>query len=318
VTDPSGPSREGSASRLEAAGGSPTSGVNAVYDARRVSDDDAFPAGESVPGESATDEGVPGQTATDEDQNAGTAAVPGTAKRPRSRRRRRSARQRRSWRLTFFALALAGVAGLAVWALFGSRLLVVRSVVITGTKLVPRSEVLAAAGVEPGTPLIEVRAGQVASRIDAIRQVRSAQVTRSWPDRLVIVVTERTPAVAVAAPGGGWDMVDADGVIVQWATSHPASLPVYTATVPVTSLRGDPDLSAAAAVLAGLPAQLKGSVKSVTAPGPDQVTFRLSGGITVVWGGADRPAAKAAELTALERTGSHYYDVSAAGVLVTK
>jgi cell division protein FtsQ len=191
-------------------------------------------------------------------------------------------------------------------------------VVITGTKLVPRSEVLAAAGVEPGTPLIEVNAGQVTSRIDAIRQVRSAQVTRSWPDRLVIVVQERTPAVAVTAPGGGWDMVDADGVIVRWATSDPASLPVYTATVPVTSLRGDPDLSAAAAVLAGLPARLRGSVKSVTAPSPDQVTLQLSGGITVVWGGADRTAAKAQELTALERTGSHYYDVSAAGVLVTK
>ena len=308
MTDPSGPSREANASRYEAAGGSPTSGVNAVYDAHRVSADSAFPPGESMAGESVPDEG----------EDAGPAAVPGSAKRPRSRSRGRSARQRRSWRLTFFALALAGVVALAVWALFGSRLLVVRSVVITGTKLVPRSEVLAAAGVEPGMPLIEVNAAQVASRIDAIRQVRSAQVTRSWPDRLVIVVTERTPAVAVTAPGGGWDMVDADGVIVRWATSHPASLPVYTATVPVTSLRGDPDLSAAAAVLAGLPAQLKGSVKSVTAPSPDQVTFQLSGGITVVWGGADRTAAKAQELTALERTGSHYYDVSAAGVLVTK
>jgi cell division protein FtsQ len=301
VTDPSGPFREANASRNEAAGGSPTSGLNAVYDARALADDPSS-----------------AEPAADDGELAESAPVPGSAERPRSRSRGRSARQRRSWRLTFFALAMAGVVALAVWALFGSRLLVVRSVVITGTKLVPRSEVLAAAGVEPGTPLIEVNAGRVAARVDAIRQVRSAQVTRSWPGRLVIVVQERTPAVAVTAPGGGWDMVDADGVIVRWATSHPASLPVYTATVPVTSLRGDPDLSAAAAVLAGLPAQLKGSVKSVTAPSPDQVTFQLSGGITVVWGGADRTAAKAQELTALERTGSHYYDVSAAGVLVTK
>jgi cell division protein FtsQ len=301
VTDPSGPTREATASRYDAAGGSPTSAVNAVYDARALTDDRSS-----------------AEPAADDGESAESAPVRETAKRPRSRRRGRSAWQRRSWRLTFFALSLAGVAALAVWALFGSRLLVVRSVVITGTKLVPRSEVLAAAGVEPGRPLIEVNARQVASRIDAIRQVRSAQVTRSWPGRLVIVVQERTPAVAVTAPGGGWDMVDADGVIVRWATSHPASLPVYTATVPVTSLRGDPDLSAAAAVLAGLPAQLKGSVESVTAPSPDQVTFQLSGGITVVWGGADRTVAKAQELTALERTGSHYYDVSAAGVLVTK
>jgi cell division protein FtsQ len=301
VTDPSGPSREGNAPRYEAAGGSPTSGVNAVYDARALADD-------PLSAEPAADDGEPAESAQ----------APASKPAPRSRRRGRSARQRRSWRLTFFTLALAGVVAVAVWALFGSRLLVVRSVEITGTRLVPRSEVLAAAGVEPGTPLIEVNAGQVASRIDAIRQVRGARVTRSWPDRLVIVVTERTPAVAVTAPGGGWDMVDADGVIVSWATSHPASLPVYTATAPVTSLRGDPDLSAAATVLAGLPAQLRGSVKSVTAPSPDQVTLQLSGGMTVVWGDTDRTAAKAQELTALERTGSHYYDVSAAGVLVTK
>jgi hypothetical protein len=194
VIDPSGPSREGNASRYEAAGGSPTSGVNAVYDDRALAADTLSIEPPADGGEAADGEAV--------DDEAGR-----TGKRQRSRRRGRSARQRRSWRLSFFALAMAGVVALAAWALFGSRLLVVRTVQITGTRLVPRSAVLAAAGVEPGAPLIEVNAGQVASRIDAIRQVRSAQVTRSWPDRLVIVVHERSPAVAVTAPGGGWDMV---------------------------------------------------------------------------------------------------------------
>ena len=101
----------------------------------------------------------------------------------------------------WFALAAAGVIGAAVWVLFGSRLLVVRSVIVTGTHLVPRSEVLAAAGVEPGTPLIRVNTAQVAARIDTIRQVRSALVRRSWPDRVVIVVRERTAALALTAPG---------------------------------------------------------------------------------------------------------------------
>ena len=41
------------------------------------------------------------------------------------------------WRAAFFALATAGVIGAAVWVLFGSRLLVVRSVIVTGTHLVP-------------------------------------------------------------------------------------------------------------------------------------------------------------------------------------
>ena len=218
----------------------------------------------------------------------------------------------------WFALAAAGVIGAAVWVLFGSRLLVVRSVIVTGTRLVPRSEVLAAAGVQPGTPLIRVNTAEVAARIDAIRQVRSALVSRSWPDRVVIVVRERTAALALTAPGGGYDLVDADGVIVQWAAGRPADLPLYSTVAPVTSLGGDPDLAAAAAVLSELPPWLRHSVASVTAPDPDQVTLRLAGGITVLWGATDRAGAKAAELTVLMKTHMHYYDVSAQGSVLTK
>jgi cell division protein FtsQ len=220
--------------------------------------------------------------------------------------------------VAFFALALAGLAGFAAWALLGSQLLAVRSVVVSGTRLVPASEVLSIAGVEQGTPLIRVNTGQVAARVDTIRQVRSAQVTRSWPDRVVIVVQERTPAVAVPAPGGGFDLVDGTGVIVLWAAARPADLPLYPATAPVTLLSGDPDLGAAVAVLGELPARLRRSVESVTAPSPDQVTLQLAGGITIVWGGTGQASAKSEELTVLMRTHSHYYDVSAQGTVVIK
>jgi cell division protein FtsQ len=223
-----------------------------------------------------------------------------------------------SWRVAFYALALAGLAGFAAWALFGSQLLAVRSVVVTGTHLVPASEVLAVAGVEPGTPLIRLNTGQVAARVDTIRQVRGAQVTRSWPDRVVIVVRERTPALAVPAPGGGFDLVDPTGVIVLWAATKPGDLPLYPATEPVTLLRGDPDLDAAAVVLGELPARIRSSVESVAAPSPDQVTLQLAGGITVVWGGTGGTSAKSEELGLLMRTHSHYYDVSAQGTVVVK
>ena len=182
----------------------------------------------------------------------------------------------------------------------------------------PRSEVLAVAGIEPGTPLVRVNTAAVAARIDTIRQVRSALVSRSWPDRVVIVVRERTAALALMAPGGGYDLVDSDGVIVQWSASRPADLPLYPTTAPVTLLRGDPDLAAAAAVLGELPAWLRHSVASVTAPDPDQVTLRLADGITVLWGGTDRAGAKAAELTVLMQAHMHYYDVSAQGSVLTK
>jgi len=220
--------------------------------------------------------------------------------------------------VAFIALAVAGVAAAAGWVLFGSSLLVVRSVTVSGTHLVPRSEVLAASGVVPGTPLIRVNTARAAARIEKISQVSSAQVTRSWPNRLVIVVRERTPALVLPAYGGGYDIADADGVVLKRVTRRPADLPLYPTVAPEGALRGNPDLAAAVAVLSELPAEMRRSVISVTAPNPDQVTLRLAGRITVLWGDTGRAAAKARALTVLMRAHLHYYDVSAPGSVATR
>jgi cell division protein FtsQ len=222
------------------------------------------------------------------------------------------------WRVTFFALAAAGIVAAAVWVLFGSPLLVVRSVSVSGTHLVSRSEVAAASGVQLGTPLIRVNTARAAARIVAIPQVRSAQVTRSWPNRLVIVVRERTPELALPAYGGGYDLADADGVVLQRVARRPADLPLYPTVAPEGALRGNPDLAAAAAVLGELPATLRHSVTSVSAPEADQVTLYLAGGITVLWGDTGRAGVKARELTVLMRGHLRYYDVSALGSVAAK
>ena len=227
-------------------------------------------------------------------------------------------RRQRLWRIALCTLAAAGLLGGAAWALFGPQLLVVRSVVVTGTRLVPRAEVLAAAGIRPGTPLIRLNTTQIAARVDTIMQVRSARVSRSWPDRVVIVIQERAPVLALTAPDGGYALVDADGVVVRWAARRPAGLPLYPDVVPSASLRGDADLAAAAAVLGELPGWLRHSVVSVRAPAPDAVTLQLADGITVLWGGTDRAGAKAAELRAVMPTHLHYYDVSAPGSVLAK
>ena len=285
MNGPGGTSRPGEASGPASAGDGAASAGHAVLS------DATWPAGNAP-----------------RDQAAG----PGRSGRPR-----RPGRSRRRWRVALCVLALAGIVAGAVWALLGSRLLAVRSVVVTGTRLVPQSEVLAVAGIRLGTPLIRVNPAQVAARVETIRQVQSAQVTRSWPDRVVIAVLERTPALAVTAPGGGFDLVDPGGVIVQWAARRPPGFALYLATAPVSSLRGDPDVGAAAAVLGELPARLRASVASVTAPSPDQVTLRLASGVTVLWGGTGHAQAKAEELGLLLPTHASYYDVSAQGSAVT-
>jgi cell division protein FtsQ len=222
----------------------------------------------------------------------------------------------RRWLAATVLLAVLGISGGVTWALLGSGLFAVRSVVVTGTRLVPESEVIAVADVQPGIPLIRVNTAQIAARVLSIRQILAVRVATSWPDRVVITVRERTAALAVPLPGGGFDLIDANGVVVQPAASRPPGLPVYTTTAAVSSLRGDPDVSAAAAVVGALPARLRSSVTSVTAPSPDQVTLELTGGVTVVWGNADDAAAKARELGILMQTHARYYDVSSPATAV--
>jgi len=237
---------------------------------------------------------------------------------PHPQSRRPKARRRRArWMVILLLLAAVGVAGGGTWALFNLSLFAVRSVVVTGTRLVPESEVLAVAGVRPGTPLIRVSTARVAARVLTITQVQGVRVTKAWPDRVIIAVRERTSALAVARPGGGFDLIDANGVIVQPAATRPASLPIYTTTAAASSLRGDPDVAAAAAVLDGLPASLRSSVTSVIVPSPDQVTLSLGSGVTILWGDADDAAAKAKELAILMQTHARSYDVSSPATAVT-
>jgi cell division protein FtsQ len=231
-------------------------------------------------------------------------------------------RGRTPWRAAFFALAAFGVIAGVAWALLDSRLLVVRSVTVTGTHTVPSAEVAAAADIPLGTPLIRVNTAQVARRVEGIRQIASVAVTKNWPDRLTITVHERTPVVAVRMTGGGYDLVDPAGVIVRWASVKPAAMPLYLATVPGGALRGDPGLTTAAAVLGELPSWLRPAVVSVAATEPagnaSQVTLRLRDGKMVLWGGTDRAAEKGRELAILIRDPARYYDVSAPGTVVTR
>jgi cell division protein FtsQ len=179
---------------------------------------------------------------------------------------------------------------------------------------VPKSEVLAAADIPSGLPLIRVNTGAVASRIERITQVQSAQVSRQWPDGVLIAVQERTPALAVPLVGGGFGLVDASGVVVQQVKKQPGAIPRF---IPAGPLAGNPGVRAAANVLRQLPPGIARQVRSVTIPTMDAVTLHLSGRITVDWGSSGQSAQKARELAILMHTHARFYDVSAPGTAAT-
>jgi hypothetical protein len=289
------------------------------------------------------------------------------------------------WKAAFFGLAAVAIAAAVAWALLGSRFLIVRSVQVTGTgPAVSRAQVLAAAQIQPGLPLIRVNTSAVAHRVGAIRQVQSAQVSRDWPHTIVISVKLRTAVFAVAGPNG-YALVDAFGVDLQNSAHRPPGFPLLlvgsaagepwpgaaavssggasaaghahkpgarsgktrkhgqtrkpaTASTPAstpspspastpptatggaagTSLRGDPAVRAAAAVLRELPPAIAHRVRAVLAPTAAEVWVRLTGGVVIVWGDTSRPAEKAKELSLLMRTHARGYDVSAPGTAVTQ
>jgi cell division protein FtsQ len=226
------------------------------------------------------------------------------------------------WKGVFFGLAAVAIVAGVAWALLGSRLLVVRSVQVTGTgPQVSRAQVLAAARVPAGLPLIRLNTAAVAQRVGGIRQVQSAQVSRNWPSTVVISVRLRTPVFAVAARGG-YALVDAYGVDVRDSARRPPRLPLLQLTAGtggaagLSSLR--PVARAGAAVLHELPPGIARRVAVVSAPTPWEVSLQLANGAVIVWGDTSRSAEKARELALLMRTHARRYDVSAPGTAVTQ
>jgi cell division protein FtsQ len=243
---------------------------------------------------------------------------PGGAPVPGGRRRR----PRTRWRAAFLALAGLVIVVGAGWALLGNRVLVVRSVSVTGTHLLTPAQVIAAADVPLGTPLLRVDTGAVTRRVEVISQVASATVTKDWPDHLVIAVTERVPVMAVRLAGGGYDLLDQAGVIVRWTQARPAALPLLTTSLPGAALRGSAEVAVAADVLAELDPWLARQVTAVqaarVAAGTEQVTLDLRDGKTVQWGSPGDAAQKNRELAILLPGGARQIDVSTPGTVVTR
>ena len=220
------------------------------------------------------------------------------------------------WKTSFFVLAVVALVGGVAWALLGSSFFVVRSVQVSGAGSIPRPQLLAAARVKIGTPLIRVDTAAVASRVDKITQVQSASVRRSWPDSIVIAVVPRTPTFLVRA-GRGYDVIDTYGVVLgRVARPRPGLVPLK-APGAVTALRGNADVLAAGAVVRGLPGWLRHKLVEVRVREGSGVILMLRPRVTVVWGSAARAAAKAAEVAVLLRTNATYFDVSDPGSAVT-
>ena len=243
------------------------------------------------------------------DTTGSTPPVDETTTRSRRRfARRQWARRWLAWRyVVAIVLALVLVVG-SVWLVFFSSVLAVNGVEVRGTRTLDAAQVRAAAAVPSGEPLARVDLDAIRARVEALAVVRNADVTRQWPDEVLIEVEERV-AVAVVTISGQVRGMDKDGVLFREYRTAPAGLPLVQTS---TDTRSDA-LREAAAVVASLPKEIAGRVDHVEVETVDRITLVLRDGRTVMWGSADDSPEKAAVLARLLHQDARNYDVSVPG-----
>jgi cell division protein FtsQ len=216
----------------------------------------------------------------------------------------------RTWRPRrglLIASLLLGVAvlGGAVYVAYFSPLLVVRQVSVSGNQQLRADQVVAAAQVPLGTPLALQDVEAIARRATTLPAVQAASVSRTWPDTIMVTVTERRPLLAVRQPGG-FALVDSEGV----AFAESGSVPGGVMLVEVNPT-DRPLLQDVGTVAAALPADLGRQVSMLGATDADRISLKLKSGVTVHWGNAADSPLKADIVAAmLKSTKAASIDVS--------
>jgi cell division protein FtsQ len=206
--------------------------------------------------------------------------------------------------LMWSALVSVVVVGLGL-LLYFTPIMSARNVVVVGLGAVTQDEVIAAAAVPPGTPLLQVDTDAVAERVAAIRRVASARVQRQYPSTLRVTVIERLPIVVKDYPDGP-HLFDKDGVDFATAPAPPG-VPYLDTDNPGPS---DAPTKAALQVMTALRPEVAGQVGRIAAPSVAAITLTLTDGRVVVWGTTDRTEEKALKLGALLTQPGQTYDVS--------
>ena len=226
--------------------------------------------------------------------------------------RRQWARRWLAWRYVVGGLVAALLVAGGVWLVYFSSWLSVQGVEIQGLDRLHEDRVAAVAAVPEGEPLATVDLNLIRSRVEALAGVRSADVSRKWPDEVLIEVEERE-AVAVVQIAGQLRGMDAEGVVFEDYAKAP--------DLPRVQTGADTDSAAlreGALVIAALPSDLAAIVDHVEVATVDEISLVLRDGRTVVWGSAAASEEKARVLTHLLERDAQSYDVSVPGRPTTR
>ena len=201
----------------------------------------------------------------------------------------RSRRRRTTW-----LVSLGTLLGLVGFVLAGaySPLMALRTIDVVGANRVSAEQVRSALGGQLGTPLPLIDFSAVRSDLSRFRLIRSYVIESRPPGTIVVRIVEREP-IGVIPAGGGFNLVDAAGVVIESGDEPIKGYPDISAQV------GTSGFAAAAAVVSSLPVGIRTQLSTVKAATKDDVTLTLTGGARVVWGSAEESDYKAVVLGAL-------------------
>ena len=242
---------------------------------------------------------------------ADSEAVPPSVRRFMARARQRKLRAALPWAVAGGVLVLAGA---VLWLVYGTSVLGVRAVQVTGTDVAAPLEVRAVADIADRQPLALVDLDEVRDRVEGIAPVDRAVVSRDWPHTILIQIVERTPVAAVPA-GTTFRLIDDEGVAYRELAEAPAGLPVVRLANPDPA---DPNTKAALTVLAALTDELREQLREVSVPAPARIQLSLAKGRTIVWGDDTENATKARVATSLLARKGDTIDVSAPQVVTIR
>ena len=234
----------------------------------------------------------------------------------RASRRTRRRFARRQWSRRWLSLryvlgfvAVAALVGTSIWLVFFSATLQVKQVEVVGNELLSDARIREVADVPLGDQLALVDLGRADARVASLAEVKSVDVTRTWPDGVRIQVVERT-AVAVVELAGRIRGLDADGVVFRDYKSVPKGMP----RIRPGGAAGTDALKEAATVVSALPKDLAARVDHVEVQTVDQITLVMRDQRQVLWGSAEESALKAEVIDRLlAAQQATVYDVSVPG-----
>jgi cell division protein FtsQ len=206
------------------------------------------------------------------------------------------------------------VLGTGAWMATRSPLLDVDHLTVRGNERVPTEELLRAAGLDRGDPMVWLDEGEATSAIEALPWVRDARVEREWPDTVRVTVRERRAVAWSDAGDGRAFLVDPHARVLAVEPAPPHALPQLLDVATIGPIGGTITPVEGARVAGMLHGLVQAGTRTI-ATDRGRVTLQTASGQEIRLGRPTQLRAKVraavAVLGAPQAAGKAYVDVSA-------